>query len=386
MRGGRHLVAWGLLPLVLLAAVAVVVVKSDLLRILRPAPPVEEITFDRVTLHPGRIAIDVVNGGPDPVTIAQVMVDEAYWTFTIAPRSTIPRLGRARIDIPYPWVEGEAHELTLMTATGLTFTHEVPVAMATPTVGPVFFGVFAAIGLYVGVLPVAIGLLWLPFLKRLEVKWIHFMLALTAGLLIVLGVDAIEEALEAAAGVGSAYQGTIVVLMGFVGTLLLLQTVARRPLGSEGPAARQTVAYLVALGIGLHNMGEGLAIGAAYSLGEMALGAFLIVGFMIHNTTEGLAIVSPIARDRPRIPTLVALGLVAGIPTILGAWLGGLAYSPLYAALFLGVGAGAIAQVLVALYRMVARQSHDAVWSPLTAGGLVAGLVVMYGTGLLVAV
>jgi zinc transporter ZupT len=145
------------------------------------------------------------------------------------------------------------------------------------------------------------------------------------------------------------------------------------------------VALLVALGIGLHNLGEGLAIGAAYSLGEAALGAFLIVGFMLHNTTEGLGIVAPIARDEPRIRTLAGLGLLAGGPTVLGAWIGGLAYSPLYATFFLAVGAGAIAQVVLALYRVLGREADGGAWTPLNAGAVLAGMLVMYVTGLLVA-
>ena len=145
------------------------------------------------------------------------------------------------------------------------------------------------------------------------------------------------------------------------------------------------VADLVAAGNGFHNLGEGLAVGAAYALGEASLGAFLIVGFMLHNTTEGLAIVSPIAKDRPTLRTLMSLGLVAGVPTIAGTWLGGMAYSPLWATLFLSIGVGAIVQVVVALYKMVARESPETVWTPLTAGGLMAGLVLMYTTGLFIA-
>jgi zinc transporter ZupT len=369
----------------LVAAVAVFVARSDLLSLLRAAPPVEEITFDRVTLASGEIAIEVVNGGPDPVTVAQVTVDDAFWTFTMTPSNTVPRLGRATITIPYPWVQDEAHEITLLSSTGVTFSHEIPVATVTPPVGPLFFGVFAVIGLYVGVIPVAIGLLWYPFLKRLERKWTHFILALTAGLLIFLGVDALEEALEAAQNVAGAYQGTLVVLLGVVGTLLLLQSLSGRSLGEQNREGRRVLAYLVAVGIGLHNLGEGLAIGASYSLGEVALGAFLIIGFMLHNTTEGLAIVSPVAKDRPKISTLISLGLVAGGPTILGAWLGGMAYSPLYATLFLSIGAGAIIQVVLALHRMVAAQTENVVWTPLNASGLMVGLLMMYGTGLLVA-
>ncbi len=379
------LVGWGLLPIVLLAVVAVAVINTGLLDVLRPAPPVEEIAFERVTLAPGEIKIQVANGGPDPVTIAQLTIDDAFWNFSIVPSATIPRLGRATITIPYPWVEEEAYEVSLLSSTGVTFAHEIPVAMVTPPPGPAFFGVFAAIGLMVGVIPVALGLLWLPFLRRLEPKWIHFALALTAGLLVFLGVDAMEETLEAAAQVGGAYQGTLVALMGVVGTMLFLQVLTRRRLHKEGAEGRMGVAFLVAVGIGFHNLGEGLAIGAAYALGEAALGAFLIVGFMLHNTTEGLAIISPIAKDRPTLRTLMILGLVAGVPTIAGAWLGGLAYSPLWATLFLSIGVGAIIQVVVALYKMVARQSPETVWTPLTASGLMAGLVVMYTTGLFIA-
>lgn len=386
MTTGPRAWAWGLLPLVLLGLLSLVVAKGGLLDFLRRGvPPVEELTFDRVTLAPNTIRVEVVNGGPDPVTIAQVMMDEAYWQFSIEPAATVGRLGRAVIEIPYPWVQGETHEIKLLTSTGLTFAHVVAVATETPRPGLRFFAAFTAIGLYVGVIPVAIGLLWLPFLRTLERRWIHFALALTAGLLVFLGADALHEAFEAASVVAGAYQGTLVVLVGAVGTLLALQMVSRPRLGAGGKEARRAVAFLIALGIGLHNLGEGLAIGAAYSLGEAALGAFLIIGFMLHNTTEGLGIVAPIAQDEPRMKTLVMLGLLAGAPTVLGAWIGGLAYSPLYATLFLSMGVGAIAQVVAALYRVVARETQGAIWTPYTAGGVLAGLLVMYGTGLMVA-
>lgn len=387
MNGGRGR-TWmlGLLPLALLAVLSAVIARGGVLEFFRRGvPPVEELTFERAALAPGKFTLTVVNGGPSPVTVAQVMVDEAFWDFTIRPGPVVPRLGRATIEIPYEWVANEPYELKLLTATGLTFAHEIVVAAETPAADARFFGVFTLIGLYVGVIPVAIGLLWFPFLRRLERRWIHFALALTAGLLVFLGIDAGHEALEAAEGVAGAFQGTVLVAVAAIGTLLLLQMAARRRLGDQGAPARRAVAYLIALGIGLHNLGEGLAIGAAYSLGEASLGAFLVIGFMLHNSTEGLGIVAPIAQDRPSIRTLAGLGALAGIPTIIGAWIGGLAYSPLWATLFLAVGAGAIAQVVIALYRIVARESEGTVWTPLTAGGVLAGMLVMYATGLLVA-
>lgn len=379
---------WFLLPLVLLAILSLVVVKGGTLsRLARGLPPVEELTVDRVQLTPGHIVMDLVNGGPEPVTVAQVMVDDAFWTHTMTPGRTVSRLGRARIEIPYPWVEGEPHHLKLVTSTGVTFDHEIPVAAETPKANAGYFLTFTLIGLYVGVLPVAIGLLWLPFLKRLDRRWIHFALALTAGLLVFLAAEALHEALEMAERVAGAFQGTGLVAVGTLGAWLILQALgarSREP-GAENPAAqRLRLAFLIALGIGLHNLGEGLAIGAAYAQGAVTLGAVLLVGFMIHNTTEGLGIVAPIAQDSPSIKTLALAGLLAGGPTILGAWLGGVSYSPLLGTLALSLGAGAIIQVLGVLYRVVSRETAQ-VWSPLNALGIVAGLVLMYGTGLLVA-
>jgi len=383
---------WFLVPLALLGVLALIVVKGGTLkRLARGLPPVEELSVDRVRLTPGHIVVDVVNGGPDPVTIAQVMIDEAYWAHTMTPDRTVGRLGRGRIEIPYPWVEGEPHQIKLVTSTGVTFDHEILVAAETPRPDAQYFLVFTLIGLYVGVLPVAIGLLWLPFLKRLERRWIHFALALTAGLLVFLAVEALHEALEMAARVAGAFQGTGLVAIGVLLTWLGLQAFGgpgsrQQGAGDAGDAAagRMRLAFLIALGIGLHNLGEGLAIGAAYASGAVSLGAFLIVGFMIHNTTEGLGIVAPIAQDAPPLRTLVKAGLLAGGPTILGAWLGGVSYSPLLATLCLAVGAGAILQVIGVLYGALASETKT-VWSPLNALGVATGLVLMYATGLLVA-
>ncbi len=379
---------WALLPLVLLAALTVVVARTGIVDFLRGgAPPIEELTFNRTIIKPNLIIVEIVNGGPEPVTIAQVKVDDAFWRFEPAGPITVPRLGKVTLEIPYPWVEDEPHEITVLTSTGLTFSHEIEVARETPPLNAEFFGLFALIGIYVGVIPVAIGLLWYPFLRRLDRRWIHFVLALTAGLLIFLGADAIHEALEAGGRVAGAYQGTLVVLVGALGSFLLLEAFSGQRSRAEGAAGRRSVAWMIAFGIGLHNLGEGLAIGAAYALGEAALGAFLIIGFMLHNSTEGLGIVAPIAKDQPRIRTLAGMGLLAGAPTIAGAWIGGAAYSPLMATLFLSIGAGAIAQVVIALYRVVQREiGAEGIWNPVTAGGLITGLLVMYATGMMVAV
>lgn len=377
---------WGLLPLALLAVLIVVLLRVGLLGVFVASfPPVEHLTIDRVTLRPGQMILHVTNGGPQRVTIAQVLIDDAYWQFEINRDRTIPRLGKATITLAYPWVEGESHHTRVITSTGLTFEHTVEVATESPNVDARYLATFTLLGIYVGVIPVGLGLLWLPFLRQLDQRWIAFFLSLTAGLLLFLGVEALHEALEVAGDLPPAYQGVALVLLGVVLTVLALMAASRRGVSSDDPVRRRlALAFLVALGIGLHNFGEGLAIGAAYSLGKIALGTFLVIGFTIHNTTEGLGIVAPIARDKPTLRSLVVLGLLAGAPTIAGAWVGGLNYSPVLATLFLAIGAGAIFQVVYVLIRMMVGEQQTRAFGYQLAG-FAAGLLVMYLTGLLVA-
>jgi zinc transporter ZupT len=259
--------------------------------------------------------------------------------------------------------------------------------------------VFTLIGLYVGVLPVAIGLIAFPVAARLSRKGLDFLLALTVGLLVFLLIDGAGEGLEAADAIPNSYQGTALLAFGAIAAYLALEVSGRqlaqrrrelRQAAGDGATSSEPwiLALLVAVGIGLHNMGEGLAIGGAFALGQAAFGTLLIVGFTLHNTTEGLAIVAPLARagTQVRVIDLLKLGLIGGVPTILGAWLGGFVYSPLWSVLFLAVGVGAIAQVVVQIVRQAAAGQPVARYLatvPVMAG-LVAGFVVMYATGMLV--
>jgi zinc transporter ZupT len=382
----------GLLPLFLLAGMIYVFAQHNPTAFLEGRfPPVEELTIERVSFpEPGEMRVHVVNGGPEPVTVAQVLVDEAYWEHEVmGGDERLDRLERATIRLPYPWVDGEPHEIMLLTSTGVTFTHEVEVATLTPATNLRFFGTFALLGIYAGLIPVLIGLVWYPFLRDLSQKWIHFFLSFTVGLLVFLGIDGLAETLEVAEQVAEAFQGVGLAALGVLGAILALRAFGKpaRAAGAPGgdtAAERLRLAYLIAVGIGLHNLGEGLAIGASFAAGEIALGSFLVIGFALHNTTEGLGIVAPVAADRPSLWHLGAMGALAGLPTVAGAWIGGFSYSPIATTFFLGLGVGAIFEVAWEIGGMVKKDSELGALTPLNAAGLGLGLLVMYGTALFV--
>ena len=347
---GHHRWLWALAPLLLLVAVIAAFSAwggsvTELLG--RNPPPADEFDVRRVVFEPGEIRIRVTNPQRETLTIASVTVDDAIVPFTLDGPQELGRLRSSTIVVSYDWVEDEPITVGVTSSTGIETVEEIPAAVETP--GPSLARAlgYALVGFLVGVVPIALGLLWLPNLRRAAPEWLAAFMALTAGLLVFLAVEALSEALELQAGLPRGLGGAGLVLLGVALSWLTLtafsHSLSRREGGRGGLVGGLALATLVAVGIGLHNLGEGLPIGTSFALGELALGTFLIVGFMVHNVTEGLGIAAPLAEGgaSASLGRLTALTLVAGAPAILGAWLGGFLTSDLLAVLFFALAAGA---------------------------------------------
>jgi zinc transporter ZupT len=376
---------WALAPVLLLAvAVGAFVWFGDSVVELvgRNPPPADELDIRRVEFRPGEIRIKVRNPQRDAITIASVTVDDAITPYQLDGPREVERLRSSTIVVPYDWVAEEPISVGVTSSTGIETTKAIAAAVETPQASPRGVLGYSIVGALVGILPVALGMLWLPALRRAGRQWTSAFMALTAGLLAFLGVEALAEAFELQAPLPPGLAGPGIVLLGVALSFLGMTFLAER-LGGKSGAVGLALALLVAIGIGIHNFGEGLAIGTSFAVGELQLGTFLVVGFMIHNVTEGLGIATPAAHERPTLAQLVGLALVAGAPAIPGAWLGGYASDDALGVLFFGLAAGAAFQVVVEVGRYVSRTAPGGLRSGWSIGGFLAGLIVMTVTAVL---
>jgi zinc transporter ZupT len=375
-----------LIPVILLAGVIALFLTTGGGLDLESPVPIEDMDIERYHLEPNSVVLYVRNTGSDELTIATVIINDSVMPFKVLPETTIPRLGRATIQVNYAWSYGEAYAVKIMTGNAVAFETDIPVAFETPQPSNATFWGFTLIGLYVGVIPVFLGIFWFPALRTLGRRTMTFLMAATAGLLVFLGLDTLAEALEFAGELPSAFQGIGLIGIGAVGTFLLLDAVSKKQIGVTGSETdrRLAIAFMIAVGIGFHNLGEGLAIGAAYNVGEIALGTFLVVGFIIQNITEGLGIIAPILRDRPTIGRLSIMGLIGGAPAIIGAWIGGFTPSPFLAVLFLAIGAGAIFEVMYEIAKLIQKDTARESMSMTVFSGVLTGMLLLWVTGLFI--
>jgi zinc transporter ZupT len=374
----------GIIPIILLASIIAYLFGPGA-ELLNFGVALPEITIEQIRFVDSEIQVIVRNTGPIDVSIAQADVNDRIYPAAIEPDRHLARFETALVRIPFDWNKAEPYEIGLTVDDGARFAKSVTAAAPAMKPNTELVSYFAVIGTYVGIIPVMIGLLWFPFIAKLSQAKYKFFLAVTVGLLLFLGIDAIEEGLEVSSErLAGAFNGQLLVATVVVCSFIGLYYTSEKLVNGTGAITKSVaIALMVSIGIGLHNLGEGLAIGAAIGLGEVALSTFLIVGFTIHNTTEGLAIAAPLARQKPMIAKLAAMGMIAGAPAIFGAWIGGFEYSPLAAIIFLSVGAGAIFQVVASIMNWI-RQDEKSLISAPTAAGIAVGMIVMYVTSILV--
>lgn len=385
---GKWLIS-GLIPLLLLVAVVAWVMINGAGIEKDPAAPIEVLNIERIKTVSNGFELSISNTGPESITISQVIVDDSLWNFSVTPSETFKRFEEGIVTINYPWVQGDPHFIKLITENGIITEGAIAAATLTPERSVSNFVHYGFIGFYVGVVPITLGLMWYPFMKRFSRKWINAILALTVGLLLFLFIGTLLDGFEIGAEAPAVLQGNMVVILGALLTFILLigfDQHQQKKLEKKD-SSPLNIALLMAVGIGLHNFGEGLAIGTSFSLGEAALGTFLIIGFTLHNITEGIGIAAPLLKMKPRMRDFIILGLIAGAPAILGTWFGGFIFSPILGALFLGIGAGAILQVIYVITRMLINE-HKKHMEPavtwLNLSGFTIGLLIMYLTAFFV--
>lgn len=421
----KKTIVFGIVPFIVIGAMLILLLSSPGILFQSAIEPLPQISIEKVEFSDQYIIAFVRNTGPSEITIAQADVNDRIHPAAIEPEQTLSRFSDAKVIIPFIWNSGEPYSIGITTDDGTRFEKTIDSAAQVPRPTIEQASSFALIGTYVGVIPVMMGLVWYPFIRRLSISKYNFFLSLTAGLLVFLGIDALLESNEIAMdNLAPAFNSQILIIIISIVSFLALQYVSQKLVqrasksksdigynseitssstpdlelkdvgSSSGSSLQQqllirplAISMMISIGIGLHNFGEGLAIGAAVLLGEIALSSFLILGFTLHNTTEGLAIVAPMAKAR-RIPIrkLIIMGLIAGVPTILGTWIGGFLYSPVATVIFLSIGAGAIFQVVYSIGSWMhhTNGSKGLLGNLSIITGFALGMLFMYLTGLLI--
>jgi len=210
------------------------------------------------------------------------------------------------------------------------------------------------LGIVAGLVPVYLGLLPVPLFRRLSSSKRNLLLSFSIGILLFLFADVTGEGVDLSKLVN---YGSLLFAAGLIiGVLVPFLVSTQRhsikdPSNNSNIASKSLTVYIISFAIGMHNLGEGLALGASYATGQLALTTLLVVGFALHNGTEGIAISGPVSDIPVRLRELLLMGFLAGFPTVVGSVIGSLFYSDFAGALFFSIAAGALLYVVVELLR-----------------------------------
>jgi ZIP family zinc transporter len=234
------------------------------------------------------------------------------------------------------------------------------------------------LGIIAGVIPVYLGIgVALLARRALSRSWESGLIGIAAGVLVYLFFDLMHESVELTGARDPLswliFLGSL--FMSFVGLVVLDD----RQLGKDRRATRTlSLPYVIALGMGLHNLGEGLAIGASYANGEWVLSWLLVTGFALHNGTEGFGIVGGAGQNAITTRDVLLLGLLGVAPTCFGTVLSSLSLSPYFTIIWYSLAAGSLLYVVFALVAMTytsTRKVH-------MAYGVLGGIALMFVTAM----
>ena len=236
-----------------------------------------------------------------------------------------------------------------------------------------------ALGAVAGLIPVYLGIFAALYLgKVLPRTWEGGLIGVANGVLVYLFFDLMHEATEQT---GARDPISWLVFLGSLGISFvgLVALESSQVFGARAGNRILSLPYMIAVGMGLHNLGEGLAIGASYAGGEYTLSALLVAGFGLHNGTEGFGIVGAAGKTSISWRDVALLGLIAGLPTCVGTFLSGQGVSSYFSISFYALAAGSLLYVVLSLTVM----SYTATRRVQVSAGIFTGIAIMYLTAMI---
>ena len=371
----------GILPL---AFIIIMVIYFNTVQIIEFGVQLPEIFIENIDFLDTEILVTVRNVGHTSIKIAMADINDRIQPAAVEPDNKLERFEVALVRIPFAWNESEPYLIGITTDDGTRFEKEVKSSFHSLSLDFDTVLLFIIIGLFVGVLPIFIGLLWLPFIRLIKSKY-NFFLSFTIGLLLFLAIDTLEELFHISKDLSSFNSSLLIVTIILLSVICLhhfSNKLTKMSYSNSGLLKYIYVAIIIAIGIGLHNFGEGISIGTAVRIGQMSLGNFLIMGFTIHNVTEGVAIATPMSKEKS-VKHIIIVASIAGFPTIFGILVGGFVYSAIASVIFLSVGVGSIIYIIITLLAWI-KIKYGNMTNISNTSGILLAMISMYVTSIIV--